>query len=116
MIAERSCLATLEITSFEMGCSAPDPGTAAILWARLWCNHPAQFVAIAALTIVLMAVNNVGSIERRNPFNMRPARSLQFPNPRAQWYLSGITTIRDTEERKWLEPRSHRPEYQVHFP
>jgi len=116
MIAQRSCLATPKITSFEMGCSAPDPGTAAILWARLWCNHPAQFVAIAALTIVLMAVNNVGSIERRNPFNMRPARSLQFPNPCAQWYLSGITTIRDTEERKWLEPRSHRPEYQVHFP
>jgi hypothetical protein len=47
---------------------------------------------------------------------MRPARSLQFPNPCAQWYLSGITTIRDTEEQKWLEPRSHRPEYQVHFP
>ena len=116
MIAERSCLATLEITSFEMGCSAPDPGTAAILWARLWCNHPAQFVAIAALTIVLMAGNNVGSIERRSHFNMRPARSLQFTNPRAQWYLSGIARIRDTEERKWLEPRSHRPEYQVHFP
>jgi len=116
MIAERSCLATLEITSFEMGCSAPDPGTAAILWARLWCNHPAQFAVIAALTIVLMAGNNVGSIERRSHFNMRPARSLQFTNPRAQWYLSGIARIRDTEERKWLEPRSHRPEYQVHFP
>jgi hypothetical protein len=99
-----------------MGSSAPDPGTAAISCVRLRRSHPSEFAAIAALTIVLMAGKNVGSIERRRPLNLRPARSLQFPNPRAQWYLSGITTIRDSEEQKWLEHRSHRPEYQVHFP
>jgi hypothetical protein len=116
MIALHSCLATRKIRCFKMGSSPPDSGIAATSWVRSRRKQPAEFVAIAALTIVLMAGNNVGSIERRSHFNMRPARSLQFTNPRAQWYLSGIARIRDTEERKWLEPRSHRPEYQVHFP
>ena len=64
MIAQHLCLATRKITSFGMGSSVLDPGTAAFFRVRLRRNQPAEFAAIAALAIVLMAGNNVGSIER----------------------------------------------------
>lgn len=34
----------------------------------------------------------------------------------AKWYLQILPRFLILEEREWLEPRFHHPEYQVHFP